>query len=88
MRRVLATLVLAVSVAGCSSSGSSSDGGYEAPDGPGDPTFYNAIQFQYDQGDCEALASIIQGWQEPPADQYAESYIDEAEKARAALGCM
>ena len=67
--------------------GSSEVSTYEAPDGPGDPFFYNAIQYQHDQGDCEGLDSIIQGWREPPRDPYADSYIAEAGKAKAALGC-
>jgi hypothetical protein len=45
---------------GLASCGGGSD--YVGPSGPGKPFYYQAIQYQFDQGDCEGLQSIIEGW--------------------------
>jgi hypothetical protein len=80
VKRLLAGAFVGVLGVACGS-------GYTAPDGPGDPFFYAAIQEQYDQGDCDGLDAIIQGWREPPPDPFADSYIAEAEQAKTALDC-
>ncbi len=96
LRRLTLVGAIAVTLAsGCSESApssrapSSNEGtaGYTVPEGPGDSFYYSAIQFQYERGDCGGLDTIIQGWQDPPEDPYADSYIAEAEKAKADLGC-
>jgi hypothetical protein len=91
MRRLLMAGAIAIALASsCSESAPSSNddtAGYTAPEGPGDPIYYSAIQYEYDQGDCGGLDSIIQGWHAPPVDPKADSYIAEAEKAKVALGC-
>lgn len=86
IRTAVVAAVAAVTI-GCGSGGSGDTGGYTAPDGPGDPFYYAAIQAQYDEGDCKALDTIIQGWRDPPPNRYADSYIAEANKAKDALGC-
>jgi hypothetical protein len=80
-------IALASSCSESAPSSSEDTAGYTAPEGPGDSFYYSAIQHQYDQGDCGGLDAIIQGWQDPPEDPYADSYIAEAEKAKVALGC-
>lgn len=80
-------IILAVIVGVLLVSNALSSDDYNAPSGPGDPFYYNAIQYQYNQGDCWGLDDIIQAWREPPPDPYADSYISEAQAAEAALGC-